>query len=80
MTLRVSAEPGVDPVQVDSGKIGRVLAKLVCNALRYTSAGGAVEIRAWLADGEFRVSVRDTGIGIEPNDLSRVFARFCLSR
>jgi signal transduction histidine kinase len=76
VTLRGSAEPGVDPVQMDSGKVGRVLANLVGNALRYTPAGGTVELRAWLADGEARVSVCDTGIGIDPDDLPRVFERF----
>jgi signal transduction histidine kinase len=71
VTLRGSAEPGVDPMQMDSGKVGRVLANLVGNALR-----GTVELRAWLADGEARVSVCDTGIGIDPDDLPRVFERF----
>ena len=47
VTLRGDAEPGVDPVPMDSGKIGRVLANLIGNVLRYTSPGGTVEIRAW---------------------------------
>lgn len=74
--LRGSAEPGVDPVPMDSGKIGRVLANLIGNALRYTAPGGTVEIRAWLEDREARVSVRDTGIGIDSEDQPHVFERF----
>lgn len=76
VTLCGSAEPGVDPVPMDSGKIGRVLANLIGNALRYTPAGDTVEIRAWLAEGEARVSVRDTGIGIDSEDQPHVFERF----
>ena len=74
--LSGSVEPGVDPVPMDSGKIGRVLANLIGNALRYTSPGGTVQIRAWLEDREARGSVRDTGIAIDSEDQPHVFERF----
>ncbi len=76
MTLQGSAGPGVDPTLMDSGKIGRVLANLISNALRHTPAGGTVEVNAWLEGTEVRVSVADTGTGIDPADLPRVFERF----
>jgi signal transduction histidine kinase len=76
VVLRGSAAPGVDPVTMDSSKIGRVLANLLSNALRHTPAGGAVEVRAWPAGGEVFVSVQDTGPGISPEDLPHVFERF----
>jgi signal transduction histidine kinase len=74
--LHGSAQPGVDPVLMDSSKIGRVLANLVGNALRYTPAGGVVEVTAWREGREVRVAVADSGPGISPEDLPHVFERF----
>ncbi len=76
VTLGGSAAPGIDPVRMDSSKIGRVLANLLGNALRHTPPGGSVEVRAWSAEGEACVEVSDTGPGIPPADLPHVFDRF----
>jgi signal transduction histidine kinase len=68
---------GVDPVWMAPDKISRVLRNLVENALRYTPAGGRVELQARPGDGKtVLVTIRDTGAGIPPADLSRVFDRF----
>jgi signal transduction histidine kinase len=68
---------GIDPVWMAPDKISRVLRNLVENALRYTPAGGRVELQAGPADASsVRVTVRDTGAGIPPGDLERVFDRF----
>jgi signal transduction histidine kinase len=70
------AEPGVDPVSMDAQLIGRVLANLVSNALRHTSAGGLVQVQASRENNQVRVEVRDSGEGIDPKDLPHVFERF----
>jgi signal transduction histidine kinase len=57
-------------------KIGRVLRNLVENAIRHTPAGGSIELRAEARPGEVEVTIRDTGEGIAPADLPRVFDRF----
>jgi signal transduction histidine kinase len=49
---------------------------LVRNAVAYTPEGGIVSIEAAEDGGRVRVSVSDTGIGIPPEDLRRVFERF----
>ncbi|MCA1740023.1 MAG: HAMP domain-containing histidine kinase [Actinobacteria bacterium] len=65
----------VDPVLMNPSKLQRVLYNLVSNALRHTPADGTVALRAE-PDGEVvRVEVTDTGEGIAPGDLPRVFER-----
>jgi signal transduction histidine kinase len=76
LKLEGSVEPGIDPVSMDTQKIGRVLANLVSNAVRHTPAGGVVEIRAFAAGEAVQVEVRDTGEGIRPEDMPHVFEQF----
>ncbi len=71
-----SVEAGVDPVCMDVQRIGRVLSNLVGNALRHTPPGGRVEVRAVSAPEGVQVEVRDTGEGIDPEDLPHVFEQF----
>lgn len=74
--LEGHAAPDLDPVMMDTRRIGRVLANLVGNALQHTPPGGAVEVRAERAADGVRVTVRDSGDGIAPDDLPRVFEQF----
>jgi signal transduction histidine kinase len=62
--------------EVDGPKINRVLANLVGNAIRYTPAGGKVIVEVTPGATELAVAVCDTGPGIAPADLERVFERF----
>lgn len=70
------ASPDLDPVIMDTRRIGRVLANLVGNALQHTPPGGVVEVRAERSADGVRVTVRDSGDGIAPDDLPRVFEQF----
>jgi signal transduction histidine kinase len=77
IALEGSVAPDVDPVLMDTQKIGRVLANLVSNAMRHTPTGGSVEVRASAAlEGGVQVEVRDTGEGISPEDLPHIFEQF----
>jgi signal transduction histidine kinase len=76
LRLEGSVEPGIDPLPMDTQKIGRVLANLVSNAVRHTPAGGVVEIRAFAAGEAVQVEVRDTGEGIRSEDMPHVFEQF----
>jgi signal transduction histidine kinase/CheY-like chemotaxis protein len=60
---------------IDTTRIRQVLLNLLSNAIRFTRVGG-VTVRTRLVDGDIQVSVADTGIGIAPQDMSRVFEEF----
>jgi histidine kinase len=60
----------------DEGRLMQVLSNLTNNALQYTPRGGAVTLSAAVVGGELHVSVRDTGVGIAPDQLPRIFDRF----
>jgi signal transduction histidine kinase len=62
-------------IDVDRTRIRQVIANLLDNALKYTPAGGTVEIGTKSIGGEVLLSVRDTGIGIPANELPRIWER-----
>jgi two-component system, OmpR family, sensor kinase len=84
VALAASAPPDLPQAWVDPYRVRQVIHNLLANALRHTSAGGAVDVRAGLDDTpagphygpSIRVDVTDTGIGITPEDLPHVFDRF----
>ena len=76
ITLAVEQPHELPAVRADPEQIGRVLTNLVHNALRFTPAGGTVTLGATADDGRVALWVRDTGVGIDPDDLERVFERF----
>jgi two-component system sensor histidine kinase BaeS len=63
-------------VRADPDRLRQVLGNLLTNALRYTDAGGHVLVRVRELNGEAVLTVRDTGVGMTPADLARVFDRF----
>jgi PAS domain S-box-containing protein len=63
-------------VEADPTRLGQVVSNLLTNAAKYTEAGGRIAVTAWRADDEVCISVRDTGIGISPEMLPRVFDLF----
>ena len=76
VTLEGSADTNVDPVLMDTQRIGRVLNNLIGNALRHTPPGGRVEVRARRENGGIEVVVCDSGEGIRVEDLPNIFESF----
>ena len=67
--------PGLDPVLMNPPRLQRVLHNLISNALRHTPADGTIFLRAAPQGELVQVEVADTGEGIDPEDLPRVFER-----
>jgi signal transduction histidine kinase len=63
-------------VEADPARLSGVLRNLLANAIRYTPAGGSVRVTAQWSRDQVIVEVRDTGAGIAPELLPRVFERF----
>ena len=68
----------VAPVAVlgDAGSLRRALLNLVENGVKYTPAGGRVEVSVAAVAGEAVIAVEDTGPGIDPRDVGRIFEPF----
>ncbi|MFN8638095.1 MAG: ATP-binding protein [Dehalococcoidia bacterium] len=79
VTLATSIAPGLPLLDVDPVRIREVLANLLENALRYTPRGGRIDVDAVIDGPWVRVAVHDSGPGIDPDLLPRVFERFAKS-
>ena len=64
----------------DSTRLSQVVSNLLTNAAKYTPPGGHITIRGPRNDGEVVLRVRDTGMGIAPDVLPRVFDLFVQER
>ena len=76
ITLNIKVAPDVPRVLADPSRLQLVFDNLLSNALKYTPIGGEVTIKAQLEDSMVRFSVEDTGIGIAPEFLPRIFEKF----
>jgi signal transduction histidine kinase len=60
----------------DPDRVSEVLGNLLSNAFKFTERGGAVELLADSAENQVHLSIRDTGAGIPPQQLPRIFEKF----
>jgi signal transduction histidine kinase len=73
-TMRAADPPPV--ARADGEKVRQVLVNLLSNAIKFTEPGGHVEVSCEPAGDRVLVRVRDTGVGIEPAELGRIFEPF----
>jgi two-component system, OmpR family, sensor histidine kinase KdpD len=74
--VKVTLPDDLPLLPLDGVLMGQVFFNLLDNAVKYTPAGGRVEVHGSLEDGRCVMRVKDTGVGIEPKHLSRIFERF----
>ena len=77
LTINSKVEAATDEVTLDRQKLKQVLVNLLSNAVKFTEDGGSVNVIADLYDqARLRLQVQDTGIGIKPEDLGKLFIEF----
>ncbi|MNT69979.1 Alkaline phosphatase synthesis sensor protein PhoR [compost metagenome] len=76
VNLDVSLPPEPLVARMDAQRIERVLMNLLTNAMKFTPVGGTITVRARHAENRLLCEVSDTGIGIAPEDVPKLFQRF----
>ncbi|MEN4011207.1 MAG: ATP-binding protein [Chloroflexota bacterium] len=76
LKLRSEVTEHLPDVMADSERIEQVLVNLLHNAIKFTPPGGEIVIRTWQDGGQIIFSIQDSGVGIEPAALVRIFERF----
>jgi len=74
--LSVQLPPDSLPVPADPMRLEQILCNLLQNAAKYTDPGGRISLVAERSNGEVTIRVRDSGVGIEPEMLPRIFDLF----
>ncbi len=75
LAFSVSVSDDLPPIETDSRKLRQILLNLLSNAVKFTDRGG-VQLQASDEEGELCISVKDTGSGIEPSEIERIFEPF----
>jgi signal transduction histidine kinase len=76
IALHLTSEPAEIVVTADERRLRQVVFNLISNAVKFTPAGGRVEVSARVDDGGVEIAVADTGLGIPPDDLDSIFDEF----
>jgi signal transduction histidine kinase len=77
IAVRIECHEGVGTVRADAARLRQVLFNYLSNALKFTPEHGFVLVRILPEDGAcYRITVEDNGVGIHPEDLSRLFIEF----
>jgi len=76
LKMEVDCPEDLPLLRADEERVEQVLINLLHNAIKFTPAGGEITARAWVEGGWIQISVKDTGAGIAPEALPRVFERF----
>jgi PAS domain S-box-containing protein len=74
--LQLELVPGAVAVSGDPVRLQQAVANLLGNALKFTPAGGSVRVSVGRADGRARLCIEDSGVGIAPDVVPRLFERF----
>jgi two-component system, OmpR family, phosphate regulon sensor histidine kinase PhoR len=76
LTLTQECPTDLPPVMVDYQRLGQVLINIIHNAIKFTNPGGKITASAYQQDDKIVFYIQDTGVGIPPEALKRIFERF----
>jgi signal transduction histidine kinase len=76
LTLAIDTEPEEITITADERRVRQIVFNLLSNAVKFTPSGGRVDLSALAEDGRVEIAVADTGPGIPPEELERIFEEF----
>jgi signal transduction histidine kinase len=76
VSVRAEVRDPIPRVRGDAERLRQVLMNLLDNAIKYSPAGDAIEVRAYSEDGHVRIDVSDHGPGVAPDDQRLIFEKF----
>lgn len=76
LTISWNVASDLPEIRCDRERIGQVLLNLIHNAIKFTPSGGSIHVSAQRVGTEVEFRVEDTGIGVLPDDIPRLFERF----
>ncbi len=74
--LAIQHAPDLPAVRADVQRLEQVLTILLTNAVRYTPTGGSITIRAYKQGAQVCCAIADTGVGMSPDELDKLFTKF----
>lgn len=76
LKLSIKCEDGLPNIRADKSRLEQVLVNLIHNAVKFTKPGGDISLETESITGGIRFAVRDSGVGIPTESLTRIFERF----
>ncbi|MBK8421128.1 ATP-binding protein [Candidatus Villigracilis saccharophilus] len=76
LKLSIKCEDGLPNIRADKSRLEQVLVNLIHNAVKFTKPGGDISLETESVTGGVRFAVRDSGVGIPAESLTRIFERF----
>ena len=77
LTVDIEVAPAIEELIIDPAKLKQVLYNYLSNAIKFTAEGGYITVRGLAADADnFRLEIEDTGTGIPPEDIDKLFVEF----
>ena len=76
LTLNFQTSDNLEPIKADNDEITRLFTNLISNAIKYNKENGAIDIKIQSADKYILTSIKDSGIGMKPEEKQKLFQEF----